>query len=204
MYALKYINHLRSIQKNQQRFSDRESIGQRDQKRRSRTDSRSNRRRSRRKDGAIRATAFPETKAGKTGAVRATVSQKRKLAIAERRQIKRREKLKEVRCRFENSQSFYALPLTDSKKGVIILFFLSSGRLRLDQTSFYTRTLEILPTLREPRASEITCTTQSQKLNITQTPKTNKDKEEKRCREAGKENIRKGVLNLALNTSLPN
>ena len=109
-----------------------------------------------------------------------------------------------VRCRFENSQSFYALPLNDRKKGAIILFFLSSGRLRLDQTSFYTRTLEILPTLREPRASEITCTTQSQKLNITQTPKTNKDKEEKRCREAGKENIRKGVLNLALNTSLPN
>ncbi|KAL0663622.1 hypothetical protein Bca4012_100459 [Brassica carinata] len=56
----------------------RESIGQRDQKRRSRTDSGSNQRRSRRKDGAIRATAFLGTKAGETGAVRATVFRKRK------------------------------------------------------------------------------------------------------------------------------
>ncbi|KAG2272014.1 hypothetical protein Bca52824_066569 [Brassica carinata] len=68
--------------KNQPRFSDRVDWRKRDQKCRSRTDSGSNRRRSWREDGAIRATVFPGTKAGKIDAVRVTVSRKQKLATA--------------------------------------------------------------------------------------------------------------------------
>ncbi|KAF2561555.1 hypothetical protein F2Q70_00016314 [Brassica cretica] len=83
IHALKNNNHLRSIQKNPYRFSVRESIEQRKSKSVDReVDSGSNRRRSRRKNGAIRATAFPETKAGEIGVVRATVPRKQKLAIA--------------------------------------------------------------------------------------------------------------------------
>ncbi|KAH0923249.1 hypothetical protein HID58_023267, partial [Brassica napus] len=64
IYALKYIKRLRSNQKSTRIFRTRVDWTKEKQKRRSRTDSRSNRRRSRRKDGAIRATAFPETIAG--------------------------------------------------------------------------------------------------------------------------------------------
>ncbi|CAG7888047.1 unnamed protein product [Brassica rapa] len=76
----RYINRLRSIQKSTRIFRSRVDWVKREQKRRSRTDSRSNRRRSRRKDSVIRATSFPETIAGETDVVRATISQKRKLA----------------------------------------------------------------------------------------------------------------------------
>ncbi|CAN7102575.1 unnamed protein product, partial [Brassica rapa subsp. narinosa] len=64
IYALKYIKRLRSNQKSTRIFRTRVDWTKEKQKRRSRTDSGSNRRRSRRKDGAIRATAFPETIAG--------------------------------------------------------------------------------------------------------------------------------------------
>ncbi|WZZ22860.1 hypothetical protein YC2023_124247 [Brassica napus] len=68
------------------RFSDRESIGQRKTKSVDRElDSGLNRRRSRRRNGATRATAFPETKAGETVVSKPPFPGRQKLAIADHR-----------------------------------------------------------------------------------------------------------------------
>ena len=75
------INRLRSIQKINIDSQIESRLGKERLRRRSWTDSGLIWRKNRRKDGAVRAIAFPETKAGETGAVRITVSWKRKLAM---------------------------------------------------------------------------------------------------------------------------
>ncbi|KAL0725064.1 hypothetical protein Bca4012_039663 [Brassica carinata] len=55
--------------------------------------------------------------------------------------------------------------------------------LRLDQTANYTKTVVIMPIFPEPRASEVTCTTRSQKLDKHKRLKLIKTTK-KRCREA--------------------
>ena len=104
------------------------------------------------------------------------------------------------------SVSYFCLSCVLSFLLKSLFFFLSSGRLRLDQTAFYTKTLETIPTLPEPRASEVTCTTRSQKMDTTQILKTNKDKEEKKMSRGRrvKQNFRRGELHtLRSKTSLP-